>query len=394
MDFSWSDPAVEIRRQARRFLETHLPDEMADAVYRSGVFHDAGFARALAQRGWLPRGSGDRQGDALDLETAFALEDELSKAESPTYALATTMMVVRVLAATGSSELKTQIIPAAVAGESTIALGLSEPEAGSDVAAVRTRARRDGGEWVIDGQKMFTTNGHVTDYVFLLARTNPDVANHRGLTTFLMPLDTPGIQAQAVYTLSGERTNIMYYDGVRLDDRWRIGAVDDGWGVLMIFLQDEHSAGFSAHLARLLEETEAWARTPVPGGHEAEPVPGGATLPIEDPEVQERLARAAADLEVSQLLEQRAMWLTSIGEVPVAEGPMAKLFGTEALVRQAEELNELVGPDALRSRLDPTALRRGLIEHALRFSLGTTIYAGTSEIQRNIIAQRACGLPR
>ena len=384
VDFSPSAEAVDIRRQARQFLESHLPEDLAEAVYRSGVSHEPAFARALAERGWLPRGSGDREGDALDLETAAALEDELSKAEAPTYALATTMMVVRVLTAVGSPELKAEVVPTALTGQRTIALGLSEPEAGSDVAAVRTRARRDGTEWVVDGQKMFTTNGHVTDYVFLLARTNPDVPNHRGLTTFLVPLDTPGIQAQAVYTLSGERTNIMYYDGVRLDDRWRIGEVDDGWGVLMLFLQDEHSAGFSAHLARLLDETEAWAHDPA----------GDGTRPIDDPDVAERLARAATDLEVSQLLEQRSTWLTTIGQVPVAEGPMAKLFGTEALVRQAEQLTELVGPDALRSRLDPTAVRGGIIEHSLRFSLGTTIYAGTSEIQRNIIAQRACGLPR
>src|SRR4029079_16288426 len=113
--------------------------------------------------------------------------------------------------------------------------------------------------WVIDGQKMFTTNGHVTDYVCLLARTNPDVARHRGLTTFLVPLGQPGIEAQGVYTLSGERTNITFYADVRLDDRWRIGEVDKGWGVLMLSLQDEHSTGFSSHLARFFDETEAWA---------------------------------------------------------------------------------------------------------------------------------------
>ena len=111
-------------------------------------------------------------------------------------------------------------------------------------------------------------------------------------------------------------------------------------------------------------------------------------------DVRRRLIRAATDLEVAQLLEVRSTWLESIGEVPVAEGPMAKLAGTEAMVRHAEALTSMVGPDALRSRLGPTALEGGLIEHALRHSLGMTIYGGTSEIQRNIIAQRRCGLPR
>ena len=111
-------------------------------------------------------------------------------------------------------------------------------------------------------------------------------------------------------------------------------------------------------------------------------------------EVRRRLVRAATELEVAQLLEVRTTWMESIGDVPVAEGPMSKLFSTEAIVRGAEDLTALVGPDALRRRGDPTALQDGHIEHGLRFSLGTTIYAGTSEVQRNIIAQRRCGLPR
>ena len=385
MDFAWSDAARAIRSEAVTFLDEHLGDELADAIYRNGVSHDAGFVAALARKGWIAPEREDGIGATLDGETVHALTEELTKAESPTYALDTTLMVAGVVQAVGSPDLIETIVPAALRGEITVALGMSEPECGSDVAAVRTRARRDGDEWIIDGQKMFTTNGHVTDFVFLLARTNPDVPSHKGLTTFLVPLDQPGIEAQAVYTLSGERTNITYYNDVHLHDRWRIGEVDGGWDALMLSLQVEHSYGFSPHLARLLEETEAWAM---------ESVPGGGRRAVDDVDVQERLARCATDLEVAQLLEQRVTWLEGNGRVPVGEGPMAKLFGTEALARQAEHLTELVGPDALRSRLDPTALRHGRIEHALRFSLGPTIYAGTSEIQRNIIAQRVCGLPR
>ena len=348
--------------------------------------HDDAFVRALAERDWIvPGRDPDGPGAELDADAIHVLGDALTRADAPFYAISTTVMVAKVIEHVGSDFLKETIVPPAMRGEITIALGMSEPEAGSDVAAVQTRARRDGDQWIIDGQKMFTTNGHITDYVFLLARTNPDVANHKGLTTFLVPLDVPGFEAQAVYTLSGERTNITFYSDLRLDDRWRIGDVDGGWGALMISLQDEHSFGFSPNLGRQLDAVEAWAATP-------DPVSG--RRPIDDDDVRLGLTRAAAELEVAQLLEQRVTWMESIGEVPVAEGPMAKLYGTEAIVRHAEALTELVGPDALRSRLDPTALEAGRIEHGLRFSLGTTIYAGTSEIQRNIIAQRACGLPR
>ena len=114
----------------------------------------------------------------------------------------------------------------------TIALGFTEPECGSDVAAARTKAVRSGDEWIINGSKMFTTNGHIADYVFLLARTNPEKPKHKGLTMFLVPLDAHGVEVQAVWTLSGERTNITFYSDVRVGDECRIGEVDGGWGVL------------------------------------------------------------------------------------------------------------------------------------------------------------------
>jgi alkylation response protein AidB-like acyl-CoA dehydrogenase len=384
MDFAW-DPEVEaLRTEIRSFLVEHLPPALEETLYTSGVAHDDDFARALGERNWIAP-EWPRDGfAALDPLGVHVLLEELTKADAPTIGVSTSMMVARVIAAVGSEELQADILPKVVRGELIIALGMSEPEAGSDVAAVQTRARRAEGGWVIDGQKMFTTNGHLADYVFLLVRTDPASERHRGLTTFLVPLRTEGFEAQAVFTVSGERTNITFYGSMFLEDRWRISDVGAGWHSLMLALQDEHSAAFSPHLVRLLERTERWATTPGRDG----------TAPLARDEVRRRLIKAATDLEVAQLLEVRSTWMESIGEVPVAEGPMAKLSSTEAMVRHAEELTSMVGPDALRSRLDPTALEDGLIEHALRHSLGMTIYGGTSEIQRNIIAQRRCGLPR
>jgi alkylation response protein AidB-like acyl-CoA dehydrogenase len=386
MDFA-EDPAVTaFRHDVRQFLAQHLPPELEAELYRSGLSHHDGFARALGERNWIAP-EWEREGfERLSDAAAAALEEELCRAEAPYYAVSTAMMVAKVIAAVGSQWLRDEVVPKVVTGEVTIALGMTEPEAGSDVAAIQTRARPIDGGWVIDGQKMFTTNGHITDYVFLLARTDPESERHRGLTTFLVPLDSEGFEAQAVFTLSGERTNITFYNELVIDDRWRISEVDAGWSSLMLALQDEHSAPFCAHLGRALAATEAWAADPGSGDD--------GTAPIERDEVRQRLVRVAADLEVAQLLERRTAWMESVGQVPVAEGPMSKLFSTEAIVRGAEELTALVGPDALRSKLDPTAVQHGTIEHLLRFSLGTTIYAGTSEVQRNIIAQRRCGLPR
>jgi len=384
MDFTLDAKAEALRAEVRDFLTQHLTPELDAQVYTSGVSHDEAFAKALGERNWIAP-EWTREGfEALDDFEVQVLIDELTRVEAPTVAVATSMMVGRVIRAVGSEALQAEVLPRVVTGEVTIALGMSEPEAGSDVAAVQTRARQVDDGWVIDGQKMFTTNGHVTDYVFLLARTDPATTLHRGLTTFLVPLDTDGVEVQGVFTLSGERTNITFYAEVHLDDRWRISEVGAGWQSLMLALQDEHSAAFSPHLDRLLTATEDWANTPGNDG----------AIPIERDDVRLRLIRAATDLEVANLLADRATWMESIGEVPVTEGPMSKLFSTQALVRHAEALTALVGPDALRSRGDDTAIEEGRIEHALRFSLGTTIYGGTSEIQRNIIAQRRCGLPR
>ena len=379
MDFEWDERTEALRADVRAFLAEHLTPEIEARMYETGVSHDDAFIRALGERNWI---APDWEREGFEVFTRAAehiLTEELTKADAPLISFSTSMMVARVIRDVGPQEMRDEVLPKVVRGEATIALGMSEPEAGSDVAAVQTRARAADGGWVIDGQKMFTTNGHLCDYVFLLVRTDPDSERHVGLTTFLVPLDTPGVEAQAVYTMSGERTNITFYSDVFVEDRWRISEVGDGWRSLMLALQDEHSAAFGPHLDRLVDEVERWAED------------AGV---LDEPDVRRRLVRAATDREVAQLLQARASWMEANDEVPVVEGPMAKLFATEAFVHHAEELTGMVGPDALRSRGEPTAVREGLIEHGLRFSLGTTIYAGTSEIQRNIIGQQRCRLPR
>jgi alkylation response protein AidB-like acyl-CoA dehydrogenase len=385
MDFGLGPHSEDLRAQVRSFLEKWLTPDVEERLYRSGVAHDGAFSAALAERGWLaPDYPVELGGPAMSTWDKVVLAEELQHFDAPVYGTVTTEMVGKTLLLMASQELQDEIIPKVVTGEVVIALGYTEPESGSDVAAAQCRAVRDGNEWVITGQKMFTTNAQIADFVFLLARTNTEVAKHKGLTTFLLPLDLPGIEVQAVYTLSGERTNITYYNDVRVDDRWRIGDVDGGWAVVTAALQDEHAAGYAGHLERLLDAAEEWARE----------CRSNEGTRLDDAEVQRRLARTATELEVAVLLQRRAVWMDEQGLTPEAEGPMAKLFSSEALVRCAQDLFELVGPDALRSFLEPSAPAAGRIEQLLRHSLGTTIYAGTSEVQRNIIAQRGLGLPR
>ena len=263
-------------------------------------------------------------------------------------------------------------------------LGYSEPDAGSDVAAVATKATRDGDDWVIEGQKMFTTMAHEAHYVFLLTRSNPEAPKHKGLTMFLVPMDTPGIEITPVETVGGERTNITFYNEVRVPDSARVGEVDAGWSVMHAALVYERTSANWGEPNHLVESVAAWALEPGADG----------TPRFDEPEVRATLARATTELEVGRLLLFRAAWLSSRGEMPAVEGSMAKLHITEAFVRASSALLDLLGPAGLLPGSEPGSVRRGLVEHAFRHAVVTTIYGGSSEVQREIIAGRALDLPR
>jgi alkylation response protein AidB-like acyl-CoA dehydrogenase len=294
-------------------------------------------------------------------------------------------MVAGIVRHLGTDEQKQLVIPPALRGEKIMVLGFTEPESGSDVAAAQTRAVRDGDQWIVNGQKMFTTNAQEADYVFMLTRTNPDVGKHQGLTTFLVPLRQPGVEIQPVYTLSGEGTNLTFYSDVRVDDSLRIGEVDGGWDVMQLGLTLERAGDHGGEPIRLLAAMEEWAESTVDHTGRAR---------ADDPDVRTRLGRAAAENEVISLLCRRSAWIHASGGVPAVEGSMSKLFASEALTRQSADFVDLLGPDGIRSYRDPTAPAAGMAEYDFRIALGTTTYGGTSEIQRNIIAQRGLGLPR
>lgn len=384
------DPETEsYQEHIRAHLREVLTPEFEERIYRSGVAHDDEFAKGLVANGYFaPDWPVEFGGQNRNAWEAQVVKEELMRFDAPMYLSETTRMVASIIRAIGTPAMKDRILAPAMRGDITIALGFSEPECGSDLAAAATKAVRDGSgadaDWIINGSKMFTTNGHIADYVFLLARTNPAKPKHQGLTMFLVPLDTDGFAAQPVWTLSGERTNITFYSDVRVSDAWRIGDVDDGWRVIGLSLQDEHASGWGPHLTRLLQHAESWATSRVEDG----------SRPIDNTDVRRRLARVAMENDVAMLLQRRCVWMVEQGEIPVAEGPMSKVFSTEALTRASQDIAELVGADSLRSYFDPTAPERGIFDYLLRFSLGTTIYAGTSEVQRTIIAQRGLGLPR
>jgi alkylation response protein AidB-like acyl-CoA dehydrogenase len=386
MDFRLGEKSEAVRLEARAFLEEALTPEVRAMMEETGVHHSWEFHRKLVERGWLapgwPKEFGGQGRDPLEV---LAFAEELQRAEAPTYGVGTTTMIAGVIRHLGTEEQKQLILPPALRGEIIIVLGFTEPESGSDVAAAQTRAVRDGDQWIINGQKMFTTNAQEADYAFMLTRTNPDVPKHQGLTTFLVPLKQPGVEIRPVRTISGERTNLTFYTDVRVDDSLRIGEVDGGWETMAVGLTLERAGAHGGGSVALLAAMEHWAATATDDDGRPR---------AEDPSVRARLGRAAAENEVTSLLSRRSAWIQSVGGLPGVEGSMAKLFYSEALTRQGADFMNMIGPDGLRSRGDATAVEDGAAEYALRFALGATTYGGTSEIQRNIIAQRGLGLPR
>jgi alkylation response protein AidB-like acyl-CoA dehydrogenase len=187
-----------------------------------------------------------------------------------------------------------------------------------------------------------------------------------------------------VKTLGGERTNITSYDNVRVPDSARVGEVGGGWAVLTSALELEHSGGFATEIERILQVAVAEASKPNDAGERL----------IDDPTVRRRLARIAIDVEVSRLLQRRSAWIYSVGGHPRAEGPMAKVYSSETFAAACSTLLDVFGPDGLRRQHGLAGGGLGVIEHAYRHSQVTRIYAGTSEIQRSIIAERGLGLPR
>jgi alkylation response protein AidB-like acyl-CoA dehydrogenase len=272
-----------------------------------------------------------------------------------------------------------------IRGEVLIALGYTEPDSGSDAAAAKCRSVRDGDEWVIDGQKTFTSTAQLATHVFLLTRSSFEGRQHDGLTMFMVPLDAPGVEIHPVWTLGGQRTNSTYYSSVRVSDRDRIGDAGGGWGVMRLALGFEHGAAPPQIRPTLLERVAAWAQQT----HR----PDGSTM-FDDPAVRERLARATIDEEIARLLSLRVAWIVENGGVPSIEGSMAKLFAAEARQRQHRALQDVVGAEAVLHRFSGEAPLDGAIDEAFRYGVVGTIYGGSSEIMREIVAQRGLGLPR
>ena len=387
MDFKDIDKLAEYRQQAREWVERHVNPDWAERQRVSGSYHTPELHVLLAEQGWLGAGwPAEYGGTDNDPDLAAALFEEIDAAGLHLDGWITTVMICRTILHTGTEEQKRAIVGGALAGEVIIVLGYTEPDSGSDVAAAKTKAERDGDEWLINGQKMFTSTAHMASHVFMLTRSNTEVAKHKGLTTFLVPLDGPGVEIRAIHTLGGQRTNATFYSDVRVPDSARIGPVDGGWGVMHVALVFERSGGSGRRSGPTLAERVAqWAR-------QARRDDG--TRVYDDATVKERLARIAIEAEVSRLLGMRTAWVAASGALPGTEGSAAKLFSSESAQRQHWDLLDILGAEAVLRREAGDAPLGAAVDEAFRRGVVGTIYGGSTEIMREIVAERVLGLPR
>ncbi len=387
MDFATLDDLAAHREHAVAWVKANVEPEWAEEQYRTGTHFTPELHARLARDGILGAGwPSEYGGSDVDPDFARAVYRETSELGLEMHAWLTTYIVAGTIKEVGTEEQRREYIPRALRGDLLVALGYSEPDSGSDVASAKTTAVRDGDEWIIDGQKMFTSSAEVASHVFVLARTNPEVPKHKGLTLFLVPKETAGLEVQPIYTLGSQRTNTTFYSNVRVPDFARIGGLDEGWGVMKVALVFERGAG----MPRSAEETLArdlahWAQS-------AADADGRRTF--DDPLVAERIGHMAVDEEVARLLDLRLRWKTERGELPGVEGSMRKLFASEASQRSHRAALDILGPEGILAPGVPGAPGKGIFEAGFRASVVETIYGGSSEIMREIIAEGRLRLPR
>jgi alkylation response protein AidB-like acyl-CoA dehydrogenase len=289
----------------------------------------------------------------------------------------------------GSDEQKRAFLPKILAGELHFSIGYTEPSAGTDLAALTTRADRDGDQWVINGQKIYTSLASYADYIWLAARTDPEAPKHRGITIFLVPTTDPGFSYSKISTMVNASTYNTFYDDVRVGDDAVVYGVNRGWDLIINQLNYERvSLGPPGMVERIFEEVLAWAQaTKLPDGRR-----------VADQEwVQLNLARVYAKLEFAKLINWKvaaAAGSASSSGANVADASATKVFATEFYTEAYRHLMEIIGPAAYLHRESPGAVLAGRIERAFQGSLILTFGGGVNEVQRDLIALFGAGLPR
>jgi 3-oxocholest-4-en-26-oyl-CoA dehydrogenase alpha subunit len=388
MHVGYGEEQEALRRELRAYYSRLLTPEIEEELARG---HGVGPAmrkvvRQMGEDGWLgigwPEEYGGQGRSAIE---QFIFFDESMRAGAPV-----PMLTINTVGPTimnfGTDEQKERFLPRILAGEIHFCIGYTEPGAGTDLAALTTRAVRDGEEYVINGQKIFTSLAGDADYVWLAARTDPEAKKHKGISMFVVPMDTPGVKVVPMQLTSEHDINQTYYDDVRVPASALVGGENNGWSLITNQLNHERVTLCSSGIVeRALAEVRRWAQdTKLADGRRV----------VDQEWVQLHLARVHARLEFLRLINWKVAWTASEGRpVDVADASSTKVFGTEFYLEAFRLLFEVIGERGYLKEGAPEAVLKSRLERYYRSLLILTFGGGTNEIQRDLIAVFGLGMP-
>jgi alkylation response protein AidB-like acyl-CoA dehydrogenase len=387
MDFTYPPEAEAFRAEFRAWLDANLPDDLRGGSPSDSLSTDGDrlerlrdWNRALADARYAaiawPEEWGGRGASVME-QVAYAEEMHRAKAPATLNPIGLSNIAPAIIEH-GTDGQKRTLLRRMLRGDDIWCQGFSEPDAGSDLASLRTSAVRDGDDWIVNGQKTWNTFGNIADWCELLVRTDPDVPKHQGITCLLVDMTTPGIETRPLVTITGDAEfNEIFFTDVRVPVANTLGPINEGWRVAMTTLAYERGTvaklhlGTRAKVARLIATAKA---TPL----------GDGRVAADDPVLRERIARVYLDAELLKLISERALSAELHGRAMGPEGSVAKLLWSETEQHITEVASELLGPDALQ----------GSWARERVYSRALTIAGGTTQVNKNIVAQRILGLPR
>jgi alkylation response protein AidB-like acyl-CoA dehydrogenase len=374
----------ELREYFARIVTPEIEEEMATGEMGGPKSKEA--IRQMGKDGWLgigwPKEYGGQDRTAIE---QFIFYDESFRAGAPVPMLSMNSVAPTIMQF-GTDEQKKEFLPKILAGEIQFAIGYTEPGSGTDLASLRTKAVRDGDEWVINGQKVFTSIADFADYVWLACRTDPDAPKHKGISMILVPTNAAGFKVTPIKIMGGAATNATYYEDVRVPVTNLVGELNRGWDLIVNQLNRERVALAPPGMCeRQYAGVVKWAKE-----HK---LPDGRRV-IDQEWVHVNLARVKAKLEYLKLINWKVAWDVDNGVVNVADSSATKVFGTEFFCEAYRLLLEVIGPAGLLKRGSPGALLRGGLERAYQGTLILTFGGGTNEVQRDLIAVFGLKMPR
>ena len=388
MEIGYTEEHEALRNELREYYDKLLTPEVQEQLSTShGIGPDMRrVVKQMAEDGWLgigwPTEYGGQGRSAIEQYIFF---DESMRAGAPV-----PMLTINTVGPTimdfGTPEQKEFFLPKILAGEIHFCIGYTEPESGTDLASLQTRAVRDGDEYVINGQKIYTSLAGGADYIWLATRTDPEVAKHKGISMFIVPMDTPGIKVVPMSLLGDHNINYTFYEDVRVPAANLVGGENNGWSLITNQLNHERvTLCSSGIIERALSDVRAWAQdTKLADGRRV----------IDQEWVQVHLARVYARLEFLKLINWKVAWTATEGHLDVADASTTKVFGTEFYMEAFKLMMEVVGQAGYLVRDSPEAVLAGRLESYARSLVILTFGGGTNEIQRDLIAIFGLGLPR